>query len=201
MIIEGVITTQNGAGEVNVAPMGPIVEGDWRRLILRPFKSSTTYRNLKDHGEGVFHVVDDVELLARGAVGGLKNLPAMQPAAAVRGWILSDACRWYAFRAEEIDERFDRVVIPCNVVASGTLRDFLGFNRAKHAVIEAAIVATRIHLLSAEEILAEMKRLEVAVEKTGGEQERRAERFLREYLRSQGILSEEDVAPVKVAKP
>ena len=37
--------------------------------------------------------------------------------------------------------------IVADVVDSGRLRDFFGFNRAKHAVIEAAILATRIDFL------------------------------------------------------
>jgi hypothetical protein len=60
------------------------------------------------------------------------------------------------------------------VVASGTLREFFGFNRAKHAVLEAAILATRTDFLPAAEILSEFARLRVAVDKTGGPAERRA---------------------------
>ncbi len=40
-----------------------------RRFVLRPFRTSTTYRNLKAHGEGVLHITDDVLLLARTAIG------------------------------------------------------------------------------------------------------------------------------------
>ena len=35
-------------------------------------------------------------------------------------------------------------------------REFFGFNRAKHAVLEAAILATRVELLPADEILSEL---------------------------------------------
>jgi hypothetical protein len=109
------------------------------------------------------------------------------------GWILADACRWLAFRVRSIDERGPRMEIDCEVVARGTLRDFLGFNRAKHAVIEGAILATRLHLLSAEEIAAEFRRLAPLVEKTAGEAERRAWGFLEQTIRSASIpaVSEE----------
>ena len=53
----------------NIAPMGPKVEADLRRFVLRPFKTATTYRNLKRHGEGVLHVTDDALMLARAAIG------------------------------------------------------------------------------------------------------------------------------------
>ena len=65
MILEGIVTTISPAGEVNIAPMGPRVDAEMRRLLLRPFNTSQTYRNLRQHGEGVFHVTDDVLLLAQ----------------------------------------------------------------------------------------------------------------------------------------
>jgi hypothetical protein len=73
-----------------------------------------------------------------------------------------------------LDDSQERTEIHCEVVASGTLREFFGFNRAKHAVLEAAILATRTDFLPAAEILGEFARLRVAVDKTGGPAERRA---------------------------
>jgi hypothetical protein len=162
--------------------MGPIVDDDFERLLLRPFRTSVTYQNLKRTGEGVLHVTDDVELFARAAVGRLECLPSMQPAAAVNGLILADACRWYAFRVESIDDREERTAIMASVVDRGRLRDFFGFNRAKHAVIEAAILATRIGIVDSRTIRTEFDRLAAPVEKTGGDEERRAFQFLREYV-------------------
>ena len=68
MILEGIVTTQNADGRLNIAPMGPIVEGEFEKLLLRPFQASTTYQNLKRQSGGVFHVVDDARLLARAAI-------------------------------------------------------------------------------------------------------------------------------------
>ena len=184
MILEGLITTQNEDGGVHIAPMGPQVEADMRRLVIKPYQTSTTYRNLKRTGEGVLHVTDDVELLARAAVGRIETLPRWIPATAVQGAILADACRWYAFRVTELDDREPRTRIEAEVVEQGTIRDFFGFNRGKHAVVEAAILATRIDFLPGEEILAEFGRLVVLVNKTGGEQEQRAFQFLEEYVRA-----------------
>src|SRR5689334_21886134 len=98
MILEGIVTTLACDGTINIAPMGPRVETHMRRLLLRPFPTAHTYRNLKEHGEGVFHVIDDVLLLARAAVGPLQPPPALIPATRVRGHILQDACRYYEFR-------------------------------------------------------------------------------------------------------
>ncbi len=182
MILEGIVTTVDAEGAVNIAPMGPRVDAAMKRLTLRPFQTSQTYRNLKTHGEGVFHVTDDVLLLAQAAVGAIEPPPMLIPATQVRGQILQDACRFYEFRVRRIDDAQERTEIDAEVVTTGRLRDFFGFNRAKHAVVEAAILATRIHLLPADEIQAEFKRLTILVEKTGGKQEHTAFRFLQDYV-------------------
>jgi hypothetical protein len=73
MILEGIVTTLNGDRSVNVAPMGPIVDETMQTLLLRPFQTSTTYRNLKRTGCGVLHVTDDVLLLAQAAINRLER--------------------------------------------------------------------------------------------------------------------------------
>jgi hypothetical protein len=182
MILEGIVTTVSPTGAVNIAPMGPHVEPGMERFLLRPFPTSQTYRNLKAHGEGVLHVSDDVLLLAQAAIGPVEPPPPLRPAERVRGFILTGACRYYEFRVRSLDEREPRVRIEAEVVASGRLRDFFGFNRAKHAVVEAAILATRTAFLPLTEIEAEYQKLAVLVDKTGGEQERAAFALLREHV-------------------
>jgi hypothetical protein len=182
MILEGLVTTLNADGGVNIAPMGPIVDEGMRRLILRPYQTSRTYANLKRTGQGVLHVTDDVELLAQAAVGDVEPPPRMVPAAVAgepfEGRIITDACRWYAFKVRCLDDQQERTHIEAEVIARGVLREFFGFNRAKHAVLEAAILATRTKFLPAEEIRAELRRLKPLVEKTGGDAEHRAFEFL-----------------------
>jgi hypothetical protein len=107
------------------------------------------------------------------------------PATSIRGYVVADACRWFAFRVRELDDRGERTTIRCDVVDRSTHRDFLGFNRAKHAVLEAAILATRVNILPAEQIGGEMQRLAIPVEKTAGDQERRAFALLTEYINAQ----------------
>jgi hypothetical protein len=152
------------------------------RFLLRPFPTSRTYRNLKGHGEGVLHVTDDVLLLARAALGPVEPLPALLPATRVRGVILEDACRYYEFRVCSLDDSEQRVRIEAEVVHAGRLRDFFGFNRAKHAVVEAAILATRTDFLPLDEIEEEYRKLAVLVDKTGGSREQEAFALLREHI-------------------
>jgi hypothetical protein len=186
MILEGILTTLNADGRPNIAPMGATVDEPGReplaRIILRPFLTTVSYANLRRTGQAVFHVTDDVHLLARAAVGPVDPLPEMRPAEAVEGRILTDACRWYALRVRRRDDSPPRAEIETEVVEAGRIRDFFGFNRAKAAVVEAAILATRVHLLPAEVILAELARLAVLVEKTGGRAERAAFALLEDYV-------------------
>ncbi len=182
MILEGLVTTANPDGTPHLAPMGPRVGPDMRQFLLRPFPTSQTYQNLTRHGEGVLHVTDDVLLLARASVGAVDPLPPLRPAGEVRGWVLAGACRFYEFRVRSIDPSEQRVRVECEVVHTGTLREFFGFNRAKHAVLEAAILATRLHLLPRAEVAAEYHKLRVIVDKTGGPAEFEAMAFLEAHL-------------------
>lgn len=174
MILEGLVTTLSTTGEVNLAPMGPIIAPDFSSFILRPFQSSATYRNLCAVRSGVLHVTDDVLLIAQAALNRLPQAPVTTPAVQVTGAVLVDSCRWFEFVVDSIDDRTERTEIAARVVHSGRRRDFFGFNRAKHAVLEATILATRLHLLSRESITAELDRLRPLVEKTAGPQEQAA---------------------------
>ena len=182
MILEGIVTTVNADGSAAISPMGPLVDESITQFVLRPYTTSRTYKNLKRTGQGVLHVTDDVELLARAAVHRLDPLPKLGRAKKVNGFVLADACRWYEFQVNTLDDRSERTTIACKVIARGRLRDFFGFNRAKHAVVEASILATRINFLPPEQIVEEFQRLAVLVDKTAGSQERRAFQFLDQYV-------------------
>jgi hypothetical protein len=182
MILEGIVTTHNDDGSTNVAPMGPIVDESLSWLRLRPFQTSTTFHNLRRHRQGVFHVVDDVLLLAKAAIGRLSELPASRPAEKIDGAVLSDACRWYEFEVESLDESQQRAEILARVVHVGRIRDYFGLNRAKHAVLEAAILATRIHLIAPADLRQELDRLRTPVEKTAGPREFEAFQLIESYI-------------------
>jgi hypothetical protein len=181
VILEGLVSTIGDEGATNIAPMGPLVDESLSWLVLRPFRTSTTYRNLAARRCGVLHVVDDVLLLVQAAIGRIDSPPPTQRAVKVDGVVLSDACRWLEFVVQEIDDTSDRARMEARVVHTGRLRDFFGFNRAKHAVIEAAILATRLDLLPPDQVRAEMARLRSPVEKTAGPRELQAFSLLEAY--------------------
>ena len=184
MIVEGIVTSIDSRGSLNVAPMGPIVEGDFQSLLLRPFQPSATFSNLSETRCGVFHVVDQVGVIAKAAIGKLDRLPDVEPASRINGFVLRDCCRWFEFIVEEIDTSDARSRMSSRIVHRGERRPFYGFNRARHAVIEAAILATRLHLLPQQQILDALLLLKPAVEKTGGPEELEAFQMLREFILS-----------------
>jgi hypothetical protein len=182
MILEGLVTTTNANGAMHLAPMGPIVDAEFRNLLLRPFPSSQTYRNLADHGEGVFHITDDAALIARAALGRLGSTPGHGAAAVIRGFVLADCCRAYEFRVRNLDTAGERVRIDAEIVAHHSFREFLGFHRAKHAILEGAIQLTRLHILPRDVIEADLRRYRLIVDKTGGPAELDAMSFLERYF-------------------
>ena len=174
MILESIVTSVDKAGAVNIAPMGPRVETgstDQPVFVLRPFKSSQTYQNLLQTNAAVIHVTDDVSLFAKAAVGKVDPEGLVNQFESTTWWPLVDCHRWFAVQVESISENSPRVDIRCSVSQSRVVRPFFGFNRAKHAVIEAAILATRTEFLPPEQIRIQMERLQPLIDKTAGPHE------------------------------
>jgi hypothetical protein len=184
MILEGIVTTHNEDGTVNVSPMGPEVGDDTvlNQFVLKPFNTSQTYQNLKRSGVGVMHVTDDVLLIARAAIGQLTDAPTIDDRWGNHRLVLENACRWFEFEVVELDDEQQRTRIQCKTTQQGELRPFWGFNRAKHAVLEAAILATRVGILERQEIDQQMQQLEIIVGKTAGEQELAAFELIQRFL-------------------
>lgn len=193
-ILEGLVTTLNEDGTTNLSPMGPIVDrqlgsGGTELLHFRPYAPSTTLDNLRRTGQGVLHVTDDAGLVGMAAVGKLKKLPNMRKASGFEGMILTQACRWFSFEVVGLDDREELHHVYAKVIEKGTLRDHFGFNRASAAILELAIMATRIKLLPAEEIRSAAERLATIVKKTGDKKDLRALEMLQQYFDTQLVAS------------
>ncbi len=182
MIIEGILSTRDENGEPHVAAMGPWIDPDGRRLQLRPFPSSHSWQNLQREPYGVFHITDDVEHLVWAALGGWPEAPVVQPAHRIPGFVLGSACRWYEFRVVEVDQSQPRIAISCEIMHIGHLREMSGWNRAQFAVLEATILATRLDWMDRHRVEQDLERWRLLVDKTGGQRERRAMRFVEEYI-------------------
>jgi len=170
MIVETVTTTLNADGTVNCAAMG--VEWGEEAIVIKPYRATRTLRNLQRGGAAVVHLTDDILLFAQAALE--DPHPPTRPAAVVDGAVLADACSWREVAVDAIDATGPRARVTTRVVARGAGREFIGFNRASGAVLEASILASRAHRLPGEEIRAELARLALVVDKTAGPRERAA---------------------------
>jgi uncharacterized protein len=170
MIVETVTTTINPDGTVNCAAMG--VEWGDEAIVIKPYRATRTLRNLERSRTAVVNLTDDILLFARAALDDPQ--PPTRPADVVEGAVLADACSWREVAVEEIEATGPRAHVTTRVVARGTGREYIGWNRACHAVLEASILASRVRRLPAEEIRAELDRLAVLVDKTAGRREREA---------------------------
>ena len=183
MIVETIVTTVAEDGTVNCAPMG--VEWSDEAIVLKPFLETATYRNVTATRAAVVNLTDDVRVFARAAISN----PQYQtmPAVVVRGVVLADCCSWREIEVRSIDSTPPRSRIETAVVHRGSRREFIGFNRARHAVLEAAIHVTRLHLLPRAFIDSELARLQVIVDKTAGPHELEAMALLTEHVRSSSV--------------
>lgn len=182
MIIEGLMTSTAENGGPHVAPMGPVVDSQLETWILRPFQSSTTFANLKRTGRGVFHVVDDVLPLVQAAL----DMPVdLQFQALNNGsWIIPSACHWYSLKLLDWNVSQPRAEVKAVVESSAIIRPFWGWNRAKHAIIEATISATRLHLTGRDALASDLCKWSETVSKTAGTREQQAWDLVLEYIQN-----------------
>ena len=169
-IRETILTTVSPAGEVHIAPLGIIEDGE--RWIVAPFRPSTTLDNLEATGVAVVNYTDNAKIFA-GCLTGRRDWPLV----AVEGCVaprLAAALSHDVLEVVSIEEDDTRPRLSCRVAASAQHAPYKGMNRARAAVLEAAILASRLHLLSHEKIEAEIAYLKIAVDKTAGEDEREA---------------------------
>jgi hypothetical protein len=181
-LLETVMTTTGPDGIVNCAAMG-VRWGD-EELVFWPFNATRTLRNLRFRGEAVVHLTDDVLLFVEAALG--RPAPAMRPASVIAGAVIEAASAWREVVVTEIapaDERLPRSRARARVVAAGTgTQPPLGLCRARHAVVEASILASRLRWLGAEHVEAELGRLQELVDRTAGSRERAAMDYVRRYV-------------------
>jgi len=178
MIRECIVTTLGDGGRVHIAPLGLIEDGDgW---VVAPFRPSTTLDNLRNTPFAVANFTDDVLVFA-GCLTGNKEWPT-RPATEIPGAVLDGALAHAELAVENVEEDELRPRFHCRVVREAIHAPFKGFNRAQAAVIEAAILASRLKMLPREKIEHELAYLQVAVEKTAGPREHEAWRLLIEKI-------------------
>jgi uncharacterized protein len=178
-IFETVVTTVDAAGAVHVAPMG-VRYRDGGIVVLMPFVPSTTLDNITASGHAVLNIVTDTRVFA-GCVTGRRDWPT-RPAERIAGVRLACALSHAELRLASRSDDAQRPVLRLSRVHEVIHAPFAGFNRAQAAVIEAAVLVSRLHLLPGDKVDREMAYLQIAIDKTAGAEEREAWGWLREAV-------------------
>ena len=177
-IRETILTTISPDGVVHIAPLGIIEEGaSW---VIAPFRPSTTLDNLEANGIAIANYTDD-PLVFAGCLTGRKDWP-LTPVADCPVPRLDAALAHDVLTVERVEAHEQRPRFVCRVTASGQHRPFTGMNRARAAIVEAAILVSRLSMLPTDKIEAEVAYLNIAIEKTAGDDERQAWYWLMEKI-------------------
>ncbi len=170
MIFETIISSTSLTGELHVTPFGIKYEGDL--IVISPYKPSTTLDNILATKSAVMNLTDDVRVFA-GALTGRQPWQLIQ-AEKIMAYRLADCLAHIELELLEVRDDAMRPQLLMKKVAEFNHKSFKGFNRAQAAVIELAVLVSRLQLLQREKIESEIQYLQIAIDKTAGEQEREA---------------------------
>lgn len=178
MIYETILISVDADNKPHIAPFG-IRERDGL-ILIAPFRPSTSLDNLLSSRCAVLNLTDDVRVFA-GALTGRREWP-VYAAEKIKGFVLNTALAHRELELVEVKEDAVRPELYFRVVHEVNHAPFRGFNRAQAAVVELAVLVSRLHMLPMEKIDAEIAYLAIAIEKTAGEREREAWGWLMERI-------------------
>lgn len=177
-IRETIVTTMNAAGTVQVAPLGLIADGG--QWIIAPFRPSVTLDNLGQVPFACASHTDDVRVFA-GCLTGRRDWPLVP----VEGFPVPRLATALSHWELEVVERIEDEVRPrfrCRIARASAHAPFPGYTRAKFAVIEAAILSSRLHMLPREKVEAELAYLRIAIAKTASPEDEEAWSWLMQKI-------------------
>jgi len=162
-------------------------------VVISPYKPSTTLQNILTSGQAVLNLTDDVRIFAGALVG--RQVWSLLPAEKVAGYRLADTLAHKELKLVKVEDDLVRPQLFLEVVHEVQHAPFQGFNRAQAAVIELAVLVSRLKRLPMEKIQQEMDYLWIAIEKTAGERELEAWSWLVEVVENhQADLNDENLA-------
>ncbi len=175
-IDEIILISENADGTPHIAPFG-MRERDGL-ILIAPFRPSASLDNLISGRPASINATDDVRVFA-GALTGRRQWPVNKLDGA---WVLSSALSYRSLKLAKVEEDEQRPHLYFEVKKEGNLKPFRGYNRAQVAVIELCVLVSRLNRLPLEKILVEMEYLQIAIDKTAGEQELEAWGWLLEAV-------------------
>lgn len=168
MIHETIVTTAACDGRPHIAPMGARYEGDF--VILSPFRPSVTLDNIAASRAAVLNFTTDVRIFA-GCVTHYATDWPMLAASRVASVRLAESLAHAELELDDLRDDKERPVLRMKCVHRENHAPFGGFNRAQAAVVEGAILVSRLFMLPADKVDREMAYLQIAIDKTAGEAE------------------------------
>jgi len=188
-IDEIILITECEDGSPHIAPFG-IRERDGL-ILIAPFKPSTSLTNMLAGRPVTLNTTDDVRVFA-GALTGRRSWPVSKQDDAI---VLSSALSYQRLKLVKVEDDEVRPNLYFEVLKQSNLKPFRGYNRAQAAVIELCVLVSRLNRLPIEKIEAEMRYLQIAIDKTAGEQEFEAWTWLLEAVENhKALLAGENVA-------
>jgi uncharacterized protein len=175
MIFETIVTTSTPDGEPHIAPMGVRYEEGF--AILSPFRPSVTLENIAATRSAVLNFTTDVRIFAGCVTRCATDWPTVA-ASRVASVRLAESLAHTELELERIDDDAERPVLRMRSVHTEQHEPYQGFNRAQAAVVEGAVLVSRLFMLPAEKVDREMAYLQIAIDKTAGERERTAWNWL-----------------------
>lgn len=175
-INEIILISENADGTAHIAPFGMRERGEL--LLIAPFRPSVSLDNLMSGRPATVNTTDDVRVFA-GALTGRRDWSVSKLEGA---WVLPSALSYRLLKLVKVEEDEQRPHLYFEVEREANLRPFQGYNRAQAAVIELCVLVSRLNRLPLEKILAEIAYLQIAIDKTAGEQELQAWRWLMEAV-------------------
>ncbi len=177
-IREVILTSRRADGSPHIAPMG--VRDRDGEVLIAPFKPSGTLDNLLRERRAVINLTDDVRVYA-GCLTGHHGWP-VTAAKHIDGIRLAEALAHEELVVERVEDDEVRPRLYCRVAHHGVHGPFRGFNRAQAAVLELAILVSRLDMLPRSRVEGEMEYLRNALDKTAGVRERTAWGWLEERV-------------------
>ena len=180
MIMETIVTSLDADGNPHIAPFG--VRRREGLVLIAPFRPSASLDNFLQHRSAILNLTDDVRIFAGAFVG--KRSWSLREANKIKGYVLESALSHQELKLVNVKENDMRPELYFEVVYEETHQPFAGFNRAQAAVVELAVLVSRLRMLPIEKIMSELAYLKIAVEKTAGPRELEAWQWLVERIQN-----------------
>tara|TARA_Y100000590_G_scaffold428476_1_gene539827 strand:+ start:6223 stop:6774 length:552 start_codon:yes stop_codon:yes gene_type:complete len=168
MIRESIVITTDLKNQPHVVPMG--ITNKKNKLIISPFVPSKTFLNLIENPYAVINFTDDVNVFVDSLLG--KNNFEIKPTKKIKSFYLKNTLSYIEVKVNKYIKSKIRPKFECKILNKTTISSFNGFNRAQLSIIEAAILISRINIISMKKIKKEINYLKIAVDKTAGKKEK-----------------------------